>query len=59
MRRLDFQNSRFHLPNGKTVAVWCRKRSGVSALIADSDIDLEYGERPFELLIDDVKLEPN
>ena len=40
----------FDLPNGKTVSVWCEKRGGIATALTGSDLDLEYGEKPFETL---------
>jgi len=40
----------FALPNGKTVAVWCKKYGGMMSAISDSDIGLGYGEKPFQEL---------
>ena len=38
------------LPNHKTVAVWCRRTSGLMAVLENSDLALEYGEAPFKRL---------
>lgn len=38
------------LPNGKTVAVWCRKQVGMMAMTDDSGLGFEYGEVPFKRL---------
>ncbi|MBL7223067.1 MAG: HEAT repeat domain-containing protein [Candidatus Brocadiae bacterium] len=40
----------FILPNGKSVAVWCKRNTGIVAAIAQSDIGFEYGEKPFKQL---------
>jgi len=40
----------FKLPNGKTIAVWCEKYSEIMSSMFDSDIDLCYGEKPFQKL---------
>jgi len=38
------------LPNGKTVAVWCKKLRGMSAILENGDLGFEYGEEPFKNL---------
>ena len=39
----------FKFPDDKTLAVWC-ERTGPISLPGDSDLDLSYGEKPFERL---------
>lgn len=39
----------FNLPDNKTLAIWCEKTGPIS-LSGDSNLDLSYGEKPFERL---------
>ena len=41
---------RLDLPNGKTVAVWCENRGGIARAMRGHDLDLAYGEKPFQTL---------
>ncbi|MHB9048874.1 MAG: hypothetical protein ACYC35_23400 [Pirellulales bacterium] len=40
----------FELPNGKTVSVWCEKGGGIATALTGSDLDLQFGEKPFQTL---------
>jgi HEAT repeat protein len=40
----------FVLPNDKTVAVWCENRGGIARAMTGHDLDLAYGEKPFQTL---------
>ena len=40
----------FELPNGKTVAVWCENRGGIARAVRGHDLDISYGEKPFQTL---------
>jgi len=40
----------FVLPNGKSVAVWCARNTGILSSFRGTGIDLGYGEKPFEHL---------
>ena len=41
---------RLELPNGKTVAVWCENQGGIARAMRGHDLDLAYGEKPFQTL---------
>lgn len=40
----------FELPTGKTFAVWCENRGGIARAVRGHDLDLAYGEKPFQTL---------